>query len=351
MSARRSFGALVLTLLCFAIYPATSLAGNQGRAGINLGLTSFFDGFGRPVEGFTYQAYLHYARSRAFYDAEGNESKAFKDPQFDVFLLLNQLSYTLPTTLFGGRARPAFNFILPVLGYNTDIRNPAGVEVLKSNKPGLGDVTFGPMLQFLPIMAGGRPVFSHRFEFDIIAPTGRYNPEKNINQSSNYVSINPYWAATVLPFPGFELTARLNWIYNWENERPVNPPIDRSGTVPRPLDVESARAGQAIWVNFATSYEVVKTLHVGASGYYYKQLTRDRFNLRNPNPGPGRPLSVEHTDGKAQGEGLQQVVGIGPGLFWEAAKTEKVFVNVVFPLAIEARWDHSYYQLRWIHSF
>ena len=337
---------LGLTLACLGLSPAISQAGTQQRAGINLGLTSFFDGFGRPVEGFTYQAYFHYARARAYYDAAGNESKTFVDPEFDIFLMLNQLTYTLPSTLFGGRARPAINFILPVLGYRTELFNAAGVEVLKSNRTGLGDLTFGPILQFLPIVANGRPVFSHRFELDLIVPTGKYDPERNINQGSNYVSINPYWAATVLPLPGLELTTRLNWIYNFTNERPVNPPLDRTGMAPRPLPVESARAGQAFWLNYAASYEVVKTLHVGINGYYLKQLNRDRFNLAKPPAGPGGS-----TTGAQFGEGKQQVFGVGPGLFWEAAKTEKLFANVVFPTLVKTRWDHSFYQVRWIHSF
>lgn len=342
-SALRWMGALGAMLVYFVIQPPTSYAGNQGRAGINLGLTSFFDGFGRPVEGFTYQTYLHYARARTFYDAEGNENTRFDNPEFDVFLWLNQLSYTLPHTVFGGRARPGINFILPLTGYKTSFGDgPDGrAPKLTDNGTGLGDLTFGPTLQFLPIVVNGRPVFSQRFEFDLIVPTGKYDPEKNINQSANYVSINPYWAFTVLPFAGFELTGRLNYIYNFTNERPVNPPINRAVMPPAPLPVESARAGQAIWVNYATSYEVVKTLHIGANGYYYKQLTRDKFFLQ----GGGS------TDGAAQGEGKQQVVGIGPGIFWEAAKTEKLFANVAFPLNVKARWDHSFYQVRWIHSF
>jgi hypothetical protein len=324
---------------CLAAFPASSLAGNQGRAGINLGLTSFFDGFGRPVEGFTYQAYLHYARARAFYDAEGKESRAFRNPEFDVFLLLNQLTYTLPHKIFGGRALPAMNFIVPVVGYRTEFG--AGGPQLTDNGTGLGDLTFGPILQFLPIVKDGRPIFSQRFEIDLIAPTGKYDPAHNVNQSSNYISINPYWAATVLPLPGLEFTWRLNWIYNFTNERPVNPPVDRSTRMPMPLPVESARAGQTLWLNFATSYEVVKTLHVGVNGYFLKQFTRDRFYLRNGSS----------TRGAEFGEGKQQVLGIGPGVFWEAAKSEKLFANVAFPLLTKTRWDHSIYQVRWIHSF
>src|SRR6476469_5844894 len=66
-----------LCALTCAVCPSLALAGNQGRAGINLGATSFFDGFGRPLEGFTYQAYLQYSRSRDITDANGDATKAF----------------------------------------------------------------------------------------------------------------------------------------------------------------------------------------------------------------------------------------------------------------------------------
>lgn len=348
-ACRWMLGACLLTCLLFAL-PSTSLAANQGRNGINLGLTSFFDGFGRPVEGFTYQLYLHYARARENYNALGDVNPRFPDPKFDIYLALHQFSYTLPHTLFGGRARPGFNVIIPMLGYDVDF-NPKGT-VLKANSFGLSDLTFGPTLQFLPVLVNGRPVFSSRLELDLIVPTGKYNPDLGINQGTNYVSFNPYWAFTVLPLPGFELTGRINWIYNFVNERPARgalpPAPPMMGLTPEQMaaavasrTVESTQAGQTIWLNFATSYEVVKTLHVGASGYYLKQLTRDKFHR------PGLPT----TNGKEFGEGKQQVLGIGPGLMWEAAKTEKIFANVNFPFLTETRWAWQTYQVRWLHSF
>lgn len=344
--------AVALALGAFLLTPSVSLAGPQGRSGVNTGATSFFDGFGRPVEGFTYQNYVTYTRSEKFMNAQGNKNPAFRDPLFETYVMLNQLSYTTPYTLFGGRARPGFNFILPLVGFRTHF-GEGGPNPLH-NRTGLADFQLGPVLQFLPVVVNGRPVFSQRFEFTVITPTGKYDPDKNFNQGTNFVSLNPYWAATVLPLPGFEVSWRLNYIYNFTNERPVGPPVRQPGG---PFDVESSKGGQAIWLNFATSYEVVKTLHVGANGYYYQQITDDEYHLRRAATINGMQVSANGAlagttiDGKAQGEGRQRVLGIGPGVFWETTKTDKLFANMYFQTLAKARPEGFALQARWIHSF
>ncbi|MET0388628.1 MAG: transporter [Polyangiales bacterium] len=308
-----------------------AMAGNQARAGINLGATSFYDGFGRPVGGFSSQLYLQYSTAQVFRDFEGNEVTAFRNPQFDTFVWLNQLSYTIPAPLFGNRALAGINAILPVVGFHTSF--DAGGPQPRSNGVGLGDLAIGPTLQFLPIIVDNRPFFSHRFEFDVIGLTGKYDPSYNFNQGTSFYSLNPYWAFTILPINHLEVTARVNWIYNFQNDQPVNPPPG--------LAVNDAQAGQQFWVNFAASYEVLSGLHVGANGYYLKQLTRDRFVLADGT----------ETDGRLQGEGLQQVLGIGPGIFWEATKQERFYANVYFQLAVEARPQSNVLSVRWLHSF
>jgi hypothetical protein len=330
-----SIAVSAIAVVTCALYPALAMAGNQSRAGINLGATSFFDGFGRPVEGFTYQAYVQYSRAREIMDANGDATKAFVNPQLDTLVLLNQLSYYGPKTVFGDRMRPGFNFILPLVGFMTSFDKPG--PVLTDNGVGLGDLVFGPMFQFLPILSEGRPVFSHRLELDLVVPTGKYDPAKNLNQGTNYVSFNPYWAATVLPIKGLEFTTRLNWIYNFINERPVNPPRG----IPMGTTVESARAGQTVWANFAASYEAVTGLHLGVNGYYLKQITLDRFFLSNNT----------YYEGKKPAEGKQQVLGIGPGVYWEVAKTDKLYANYYYQMLVEARPKSHALTVRWLHSF
>lgn len=338
---------MALLAVCLSMPASTASAANQEPAGINLGGTSFFDGFGRNRGGFTYLLYLQYAMAREIHgslQADGDDSQPlpiFNDPHIDVFVLINQLAYTVPEGLFGDAAHVGINFVLPLIMFNTSFAPPPpfpGTE-LKDNGIGFGDLTFGPMLQFSPLMAGGRPVFSHRFEFDIVAPIGKYDPGIDINQSSNFVSLIPYWAATVLPLPQLELSVRLHYLYNFKNVRPA---LGRlySNQVPPP--VESAQAGQAGWINFASSYEIFRDFHLGANGYYFQQFNLDLWEMLDGTSNPG----VSFADG-----GKQRIFGIGPGLMWGFGEHEKVFANVYFQLLVENGPQANVFNLRWVHGF
>jgi hypothetical protein len=107
------------TLVCVELCAIAPSAANQQPAGINLGATSFLDGFGPPTGGFTYQAYLTFGTSSAIYDGNGDEVPVFVDPRISTFALVNQLTYFLPETLFEDAVRPGINFILPLVGFMT----------------------------------------------------------------------------------------------------------------------------------------------------------------------------------------------------------------------------------------
>src|SRR5579859_7505599 len=162
---------LLASLGCSAVpaWAEVSRAANQEPAGINLGSTSFFDGFGRNEEGFTYLDYLQYGRARSINGNDGKPLPYFNDPKIDAFIFVNQLVYVLPEKLFNDSAHLGINFILPVVAFDTSFAPapPAPGVQLKDNGVGVGDLTFGPLLQFRPIIADGRPVFSTRVEFDV----------------------------------------------------------------------------------------------------------------------------------------------------------------------------------------
>jgi hypothetical protein len=330
---------LLGVLLC----PLVASAASQEPKGINLGATSFFDGFGPRTGGFTYQAYLQFANANAIHDGDGNEIPVFRDPRISTFALVNQLSYFLPETLFGDAVRPGINFILPLVLFDTSFATPG--PVLTDNGFGLGDLTFGPVFQFTPIMVDGHPIFSHRLSLDVIVPIGSYDPFKNLNQGSNFASFNPNWAATMMFAKGLELSVRVHYLYNARNDRPTNPPVGPPGPMPvgppPVLMVESARAGQALWSNFAVSYEILSGFHLGANGYYFKQLTADKYRL----------VDGTEIDGDAVGEGKAQVLGIGPGLLWQAAEGDLLFANLYFETLVQARAVSTVVNLRWIHVF
>jgi len=327
-----------------SLFSTRSRAANLELAGINLGSTSFFDGFGRNEEGFTYLAYLQYATSRSLKQDTGKDSPYFVHPKIDVFVMVNQLAYTLPEKLFNDTAHLGINFILPVVAFNTKFDAPSATSPvavqLDDNNVGVGDLTFGPFMQFRPMISSGRPVFSQRVEFDVIAPIGKFNPNKDINQSSNFTSLNPYWAGTVLPLPHLELSARLNFLYNFATSRPA---LERLYALQNPPRVKDAQAGQAAWLNFAASYEPIHTLHIGANGYYFMQFNLDLYEMQDGSSNQG--MWANGDTGKAS------FLGIGPGLMWEATPQNKLFANVYFQMMVRNRAQSDVVNLRWVHSF
>src|SRR5262245_59532639 len=104
LQLQRSLSALLISTALLVLDSGAARAANQEPAGLNLGSTSFFDGFGRNEEGFTYLAYLQWASSRNIMDETGKPAPFFTDPEIDAFALVNQLAYTLPEKLFGDSA-------------------------------------------------------------------------------------------------------------------------------------------------------------------------------------------------------------------------------------------------------
>jgi hypothetical protein len=199
-------------------------------------------------------------------------------------------------------------------------------------------MVIGPFLQFKPIMSGGRPIFSHRVEFDLIVPIGAYDPHKDINQGSNFASVNPYWAATVLPIKHLEISARFHYLYNFTNLRPANPP-------PIMPAVEAVKAGQAFWVNYTASYEIIEKLHVGVNGYYFAQFTDDMYTFADGTKSNGHAIPALGDEGKAR------FLTLGPGIFWNVDKENKLFANAYFPLLTYNRPSSMVFNLHYIHDF
>jgi hypothetical protein len=294
---------------------------------VNTGLTSFMDGFGDPTgDGFAYQNYARWATADSIKDANGNDVSAFKTPRLNVFVDLNQFLYSfkVPATAV---VQPGVNLMVPLVYTNATFG--AGGPSLQDNGFGLGDIVLGPFAQFKPILVGGHPVFSHRFEFDVQAPTGKYDPTKDINPGCNAWALNPYWAATLIPFPRVELTTRINYLYNFTNNNPG-------------YGLTSSQEGQAIFDDFAVAFEVLPhdgtrtaahSLRVGLNGYYFKQITQNQAN------------------GASQSGSLEQVLGLGPGVMWVPTDEDAFFLNAYFETAVQNRFASDVYQLRWARAF
>lgn len=296
-------------------------------AGINLGSTSFYDGFTGPP-GLSHLVYLRYDQASSFRDSNGHENRQFDDPTLSVATLLNQFSYYSPQAIWKS-AHLGWNLIVPIVSLDGDFGD-AGPK-LKDNGVGLGDIITGPQVVFDPLVdEHGRPVLANRIALEVILPTGKYDKHRDLNQGSNFYSFNPYWASTWLPAPRWELSWRLYYLYNFKNRDPAS----SSAQIFEGGLVRDTQAGQAAWANFSASYELIPNLSVGISGYYFKQLEDDQVN--------GRRL----TDSR------EKVLGIGPGLFWKISAAEGFWLNTYHEVSAENRAKNDFsVQVRFAHAF
>jgi hypothetical protein len=268
------------------------------RAGINLGTTSFFDGFGGLAPGCTAIAYMGHEQ---YNQLNGSGGKKVQGPPGDADLgatyFVPQLVCNSSLKLFGGTL--GWNTIVPVAGQNSNF--------FETNGTSLGDVTAGPYIQFPPVISNGRPVFSQAVEFAVIAPTGKYDASKPVNPATITWSINPFWRATWLPAPQWEVSWRANYIHNFDHRSTVNAASPIPG-------MSLLRNGDGAWVNFTASRELFKDFHFGLNGYYLKQFSGD--TLRG-----GTKLS-----------NAQESLYIGPGFHYTLDPKNIVNFNVYLPV-------------------
>ena len=225
MKVRR--GSYVFICLAAGILFAGSLTNAQSAAslpasqipdlvvptnGINLGNTSFYDGFSTLNPGLTVLEYVRENHFTSITGTNGSASSKFSYPRIDVLTSVTQFSAVAPISLDGNAL--GADVLLPVTHINS--RFGSSGQQLTDNGTALGDLTFGPFVQFKPIMYGGRPIASFRIAFDAIAPTGGFDKNRDLNQSSGYWSLNPFVAWTILPGKGWEISGRAQYLYNFK---------------------------------------------------------------------------------------------------------------------------------------
>ncbi len=191
----------------------------------------------------------------------------------------------------------------------------------KDRERGVGDLIFSPfILQWTDHKLFGMPYF-HRFVFSVTLPTGKYDRNRPVNIGSNMVSINPYYAFTIMPTDKLELSARLHYLWNSENDDPFVG-----------LGAGTVQPGQAFHANYAASYEVVKGVRLGINGYALQQLTEDKV------------------DGRSQANSEERIFGIGPGIKW-SGNGLSLYLNSYFETGAENRPEGTKVVFRLSRSF
>jgi hypothetical protein len=292
---------------------------------LNLGTTSFFDGFGNISGGWTLLQYVRTEDIDRITDAQGRNSPYFKGTSIQVFAGLTQISYASPWHPFGGDA-VGFSGLLPVISLNAHFAADSPVR-LPSNGIGVGDFVWGPSYQSKTYTHDGRALFSWRTQILVMSPTGAFNKSANLNQGVAYWGIDPYVAATFLPTRKLEFSSRLNYQYNFESVHIANPP-----RIPG-LAYLSGQAGELVYGNFDASYAVTDELRFGMNGYFLDQLTPDRTN------GAIVPRSRESE------------IYLGPGARAVFDKADALNVNLYLPVESRNGSPGLQLNLQYTHRF
>ncbi|MCU0538759.1 MAG: transporter [Desulfobacterales bacterium] len=311
--------------LCWAIALLAGLGHGTACAydlpAVNLGATSFMDGGPPSGPGLYLSQYFQYYTSNKFTDSKGDKLlPGSANEELDVWVSLTQMIYQSDQALlFGGKW--GLNLIVPLVSFDLDYGNNGPYP--EDNGAGLGDVNAGVFLQWDPVMGPRGPIFMHRIELTFLLPTGKYDSEKELNPGSNFFSFNPYWSGTLFLTPEWTFSTRIHYLYNFKNNDP-NRAFAGAG---------DSQAGQAVHLNFATSYGVLPNLKLGINGYYLKQFT---------------DLEV---DGDSVDNSREQVFAIGPGLLWMINKDASLFLNMYVESMAENRPEGERFNLRFVYHF
>ncbi|MCE3046154.1 transporter [Legionella sp. 16cNR16C] len=264
---------------------------------VNLGFTSFFDGGPPAGPGVYFQDYFQYFTTDQLKDKNGDRLPLPKT-DVDVTVNITQLIYLSKIRVLG--ASLGMSALLPWV-VNTSVDDGLSNTALYG-QVGQGDLFIGPALQFDPVMRkdGQGPLWVHRLDLDIVVPTGEYNRNYAINPGSNFWSINPYWAGTFWFTPKIAASFRLHYLWNAKNHDP---------NVAFGPYARTTQAGQAVYANFAGSYQFTDKFFAGINGYWFNQFTDTKVN--------GADIQGRR----------EKLWSIGPGLLYNITKNHFLFLN------------------------
>lgn len=193
------------------------------------------------------------------------------------------------------------------------------------NGAGLGNIIIAPFIQWDTVMGANGPRFMNRLELEVILPTGKYDKEPALNPGSNFISINPYWAATFFATPKWTVSWRLYYLWNAKNDEP---------NIFKFPGADTMQTGQAVHINLATAYAVITIkLRLGINSYYLNQISDTKADGKNL---PGRQ---------------EKVFAIGPGATYQFSKNNHVFFNYYIESGAENRAEGKLYNFRYVHHF
>jgi hypothetical protein len=266
----------VLTVFCLVVgFGDKHLSAAEG--GYSNYIPGTYGDFGMalsPSETWTLRNDIYYYSADTDISVRSGNVEAGVD--LDFLINLTTLLYKPDIEVFG--AQIATGVLVPIVDLDFDGRVSVGnLDVnVRDSATGLGDLTLIPFVLFW-----NKGNIHTSFAQFIIAPTGNYDVDNQINNGLNYWSFDTNFALTYLnPETGRDFSFNLGHIYNTEN------------------DDTDYQTGQELHLDVALNQFFSETFAVGLQGFYLKQITGDSGN------------------GALLGDFKAEAAGIGPALLW-----------------------------------
>jgi hypothetical protein len=328
--ARTALGtaSFLLALPCGAVQAQSLPSIVSPPKAINLGSTSYFDGFGRQTPGFTLLQYVRFEDLDRITDSNGNDNALFKNPHVNVLVSQTQVAYVSQFDPLGLGGHLGFTVLQAVTDFTDSSFASNSPVKLSNNRAGIGDFNFGPTYQSKIYTADDRPVFAWRTQFAVYAPTGSLNTATNINQGNGFWAIAPYFSFTYLPTPQIEISSRINYQYNFQtNIFQAPPPIPH-------VVYHSGQAGSMLYGNVDSSYAVIPNkFYLGVNSYFLQQLTDNQ------------------TNGTDVANSKEVVFSIGPGMRYQFDTNTAVNFNVYFNAVSQNSTTGTVFNVQFVHVF
>jgi hypothetical protein len=233
---------------CITTLYATEGGGNNYPVGVN----TLFSGIQPPPGNHVY-IYLQEYEATTLEGNSGNPSGSVSDFSLHAQAAAFRLSHVWrDVTFLGATLESRTNIPFVSLDLHFDAHTPKGPVYKSGNVTGLSDLTVGPL--FLGWHLGN---LHQVVGLEFFLPTGSYDTNRLVNPGRHYYSMQPNYAVTWMPMPNVEFSARALYSVNSVNH------------------VTDYHSGNEFIVDYNAGFRLTPMWQIGASGYFYKQVTDD----------------------------------------------------------------------------
>ncbi|WP_456370386.1 SphA family protein [Thermodesulfatator atlanticus] len=288
---------------------AQSFAG--GGKAYPLGAEGFLIG-AAPPPGLTVLNYAYFYHANEMKDANGDSLAVFD--KVSVWAEVLRFIYFSEKKILGGNYGQHF-FVLYV-HTDLDFVAPVGPQNKKSYSDGnIPYLIYSPFLLSWHLKQGKLHVVLD--VADLYIPLSNEEKDNLASVGRNFWTIEPVLAVTYMPTTRLAASLKLMYDFNTKQE-----------DYPTPQGVNIDRTpGQEFHFDWCVSYAVKANLRIGVSGYYYRQVKDDKFDLE----GVSGPLKEAL---QAAADAQSRVWAIGPGVWYQK---DKLFISLRSQFEFAAR--------------